>query len=80
MIRQNIIYATNKFAQYIVNSTSTHMQTLKRMIRYLTETSDLNIRYDFSNENEENLMNYSDSAYDDDVIIKRSHSGYVFKL
>ena len=80
MIRQNIVYATNKLAQYIVNSTSTHMQILKRMIRYLTETNDLNIRYDFSNKNEENLMNYSDSAYGDNVIIRRSHSDYVFKL
>ena len=80
MIRQNIVYATNKLAQYTVNSTSTHMQALKRMIRYLAETSDLNIRYDFSNENERNLVNYSDSAYDDNVIIRRSHSNYVFKL
>ena len=80
MIRQNIIYATNKFVQYIVNSMSTHMQILKRMIRYLIETNDLNIRYDFSNENKKNLMNYSDSAYNDDVIIKRSHLNYVFKL
>ena len=56
------------------------MQVLKQMIRYLAETNDLNIRYDFSNEDEENLMNYFDSAYDDDVTIRRSHSGYVFKL
>ena len=56
------------------------MQTMKRMIRYLIETNELCIRYDFSDENERNLMNYIDSTYDDDVIIKRFHSDYVFKL
>ena len=52
----------------------------KQMIRYLIQTSDLKIRYNFLNKNEENLMNYSDSAYNDNVIIRRLYLNYVFKL
>ena len=80
MTRQNITYSTNKLAQFSVNSTSLHMQAMKRMICYLTETNELCIRYDFSNENEENLVNYTDSAYDDDVTTRRFHFDYVFEL
>ena len=56
------------------------MQTMKRVIRYLIETNELCIRYDFSDKNEKNLMNYIDSAYDDNMIVKRFHFDYVFKL
>ena len=56
------------------------MQAVKRVIRYLTETNELCIWYDLSDEDGKNLMNYTDSAYDDDVIIKRFHFDYVFKL
>ena len=78
--KQNIIYFINKFVQFSVNLTSIYMQTMKRMIRYLTETNKLCIRYDSSNEDKKNLINYINSAYDNDVIIKRFHFDYVFKL
>ena len=80
MTKQNIIYFINKFVQFSVNSTPIYMQTMKQMIRYLIKTNKLCIRYDFSNKNEKNLIHYINSAYDDDVIIKRFHSDYVFKL
>ena len=80
MTKQNITYFIHKFVQFSINSTSIHMQTMKRVIRYLIKTNKLCIQYDFSNESEKNLVNYIDSAYDNDVIIKRFCSDYVFKL
>ena len=80
MMRQNIIYSTNKLAQFSVNPTPTHMQAMKRMICYLTETNELCIWYGPSDEDEKNLMNFTDSAYDNDVTTRRFHSDYVFKL
>ena len=80
MTRQNIVYATNKLAQFSVNSTPIHMQAAKRVVRYLAETSDLEIRYDPSDEADGNLVSYTDSVYGDDLTTRRSHSSYVFKL
>ena len=80
MTKQNIVYFINKFAQFSVNLTPIHMQAVKRMIRYLTKTNELCIWYGFSDECEKNLINYTDSAYDDNVTTRRFHSDYVFKL
>ena len=80
MTKQNIIYFINKFVQFSVNSTSIYMQTMKQMIRYLIEMNKLCIQYDLSDKGEKNLINYINSAYDDDVVIKQFHFDYVFKL
>ena len=80
MTKQNIVYFINKLVQFSVNSTSIHMQTMKRVICYLIEMNELCIRYDFLNEDEKNLINNINSTYDDDVIIRRFHFDYIFKL
>lgn len=80
MTKQNIVYAINKFVQFNVNSTPIYMQTMKQIIQYLIETNDLKIQYKSSNEIDENLINYIDLTYNDNVITKRSHLNYVFKF
>ena len=78
--RQDIAYAINKLAQFMKNSTSTHSQTLKRIVRYLTDIMKLEKYFESSESHDESLFDYIDSSYDDDELTKRSHSNYIFML
>ena len=80
MTRQNIAYATNKLTQFMLNSTSTHMHALKRIVRYLTHTANLDVCFQPNEQDESELVDYIDFSYDDDDAIEKSHSNYIFML
>ena len=62
------------------NSTSTHNQVIKRVIRYLVDIVELSKRFESFESHDEELVNYIDFSYDDDEKTRRSHSSYVFLL
>ena len=82
MTRQDIAYAINKLAHFNLNLTLTHFTAIQRIVRYLADTSELSVRFEPSNNLEQidDLIEYTNASYADDVDTKRSHSSYVFLL
>lgn len=81
MIRSNIFYVVNRCSRYFINSTSIHDVVLKKIVRYLIETKDLDLRFEFSFSDQENdLIDYTDVSYENCSDIRRSTSAYVFFL
>ena len=78
MTRQDIVFATNKLTQFNQNFTFTHFKALHHVVKYLTETSKLNIRYEFSSNFDDELRAYIDFVYKNDVDTSRFHFDYVF--
>ena len=60
------------------NSTSIHVQAIKRMIRYFKENILLNKRFESSELYNDIFYKYIDFLYNDDEFIRRFHSNYVF--
>ena len=76
--RQDIAYAINKLSQFMKNSTLTHVQAVKRVVRYLKGTMELGKRFGSSETHDSSSYGYTDSSYGDDELTRRSHSGYAF--
>ena len=60
------------------NFTSIHVQTIKRMIRYLKEIMLLNKRFESFESHNDTFYEYIDFSYDDDEFTRRFHSSYAF--
>src|SRR6266852_5279991 len=75
--RPDIAYAVNRLASYTANPSMQHVAALKRVLRYLAGTRDLEITYKHAPESPESFEGYADTAYrnrDDG----KSITGYVF--
>ena len=60
------------------NSTFIHVQTIKRMIRYLKRIILLNKRFKSFKSHDDIFYKYIDFSYNDDEFTRRFHSSYVF--
>ena len=81
MIRSNIIYAINRCSRYFTNSTSDHDIVLKRIVRYLVESKDLDLRFESSlTDQVSDLIDYTDASYENCLNTRRSTSAYVYLL
>ena len=74
MTRLDIIYAVNRGSRYSINSISNHDDVLKRVVRYLVDTKDLELRFEFSlTDQMNNLIDYTDTSYENCSILEDSH-------
>ncbi|RVW23482.1 Retrovirus-related Pol polyprotein from transposon TNT 1-94 [Vitis vinifera] len=64
--------------KFMASPTEMHLQTAKKVLRYLKGTVDLGVFYQKEGNGE--LMAYTDSDYAGDVDDRKSTSGYVFLL
>ena len=74
--RPDIAYAVNTAARYSSEPTELHLTALKRILRYLKETSHLALTYIRSDSNQ--VEGYSDADWAGDQDHRRSTSGNVF--
>ena len=76
--RPDIAYAVSHIARFAAEPTPAHWTAVKRILRYLNGTQNLGLTY--VNENNSNLMGYSDADWAGDLNDRKSTSGYLFKL
>ncbi|XP_038688747.1 secreted RxLR effector protein 161-like [Tripterygium wilfordii] len=72
------MYVVNLVNRYMERPTELHLQSVKRILRYLKGTTELGIFY--SNGGDEELVGYTDSDYAGDVEDRKSTMGYMFML
>lgn len=75
--RPDISYAVGVVSRYLENPGPAHIGAVKRIMRYLKDTSDYGIEYGGSLMK---LKGFTDSDYARDVDTRRSTTGYVFML
>ena len=73
----DITYAVNRLASYTANPSLQHQTALKRILRYLSGTSDYCITYKALPEQSDFFHSYADTAYAN-ADENRSTTGYVF--
>ena len=80
--RQNIAYEINKLTHFNLNFTFIHFIAIQQIVRYLINISKLSVRFESFNNLEQidDLIEYTNASYVNDVDTKRSHSSYVFLL
>ena len=75
--RPDIAFSVNAAGRYCRAPLQLHMTAVKRILRYLSKTSDYGIEYTRS---DGKLEGYSDADWAGDHADRRSTSGYVFQL
>jgi len=75
--RPDIAYAVSVVSRFASNPNTTHMNAVKRILKYLKETIHLGLVYHGSLQP---LIGYTDSDFAGDPHTRRSTSGYVFNL
>ena len=78
MTRPDISFAVNKLSRYQNCYKEVHWKSLKRILRYLCGSLDLELVY--GNKDDRILIGYADADYANDIIDRKSISGFVFKL
>ena len=81
--RPDIAYAVSQTARYMSNPQLHHLQALKQILRYLSSTKDLGIRYSAQQDDDNSsprLSCFSDSDWANDPTDRRSVSGKLVKL
>lgn len=76
--RPDLMYVLSLINRFMSSPTELHMQAVKRVPRYLNDTTDLGIMY--KRNGNEKLEAYTDSDFAGDLDDRRSTSGYVFML
>jgi len=76
--RPDISYAVSKLARYMANPSLDHFKAAKRILRYLSGTSNLGLVYTQSNAPQ--ISAYSDSDFAQDRSTRRSVSAYTVYL
>ncbi|XP_071933045.1 secreted RxLR effector protein 161-like [Coffea arabica] len=76
--RPDIMYSVSQVSRFMDNPKELHFQAVKRIIRYLKETSEYGLFYQRNRGRE--LVGYTNSDYASDVEDRKSTSGYVFML
>ncbi|CAM8908570.1 unnamed protein product [Rhodiola kirilowii] len=76
--RPDIVYRVELISRFIIQPQQSHLLAAKRILRYISGTSDYGIMY--SHMNEFCLIGYIDSDWVGDVETRKSTSGYAFYL
>ncbi|KAL0313353.1 UNVERIFIED_CONTAM: Retrovirus-related Pol polyprotein from transposon TNT 1-94 [Sesamum radiatum] len=74
--RPDMMFATCLISRYMAKPKEIHLQTAKRLLRYLKGTVNYGIYY----KKEGELLAFTDSDYAGDVDDRKSTSGYVFMM
>ena len=80
MTRLDISYIISKLSRYTRNPTAKHINATKYIVRYLARIIDLRLRYGPKENNEGNLISYSDSSYIDNIDTSCSTRTYIYYL
>lgn len=75
LTRPDIAFATNLMSRFSQNPGTKHWGAIKRILRYLRGTIDLEIQYDKEADN--SLTAYSDADWAEDPTDRKSTTGYV---
>ncbi|CAM8968524.1 unnamed protein product [Rhodiola kirilowii] len=76
--RPDIVYGVGIISRFMEQPKQSHLLVAKRILRYISGTSDYGIMY--SHTEEFCLTGYTDSDWAGDVETRKSTSGYVFYL
>lgn len=76
--RPDICYAVNLASRFMENPADIHVNSVKRILKYLKGTPNYGIK--FKSENNLKFCGFSDADYAGDLDSRRSTSGYVFQL
>jgi hypothetical protein len=74
--RPDLMYVVSLISRFMASPTELHLQAAKRVLRYLKGTVDLGVFY--RNEDNGELMAYTNSDYAGDVDDRKNTYGYVF--
>ena len=77
--RPDIYVAVNFHSKFQENPSEENFKGLKRILRYLKGTMDLSLTYN-ANVEQPVITGYSDASYAEDLIDRKSTSGFVYKL
>ena len=78
-MRPDMTYSISILSRYMMNPTSDHWTTTKRVLRYLKSTIDFSLIYK-KGMKDLNVVGYSGSDFSGDVEDRKSTSGQVFFL
>ena len=76
--RPDVMFVVSLISRYMEHPTKIHLQTAKKILRYLKGTVDYGVFY--KKGGNEDLVAYTDSDYAGDLDDRKSTSGYVFLL
>jgi len=74
----DIAYAVTKMSQFAANPSHEHLDKVLYICRYLADTADYALVYD--SPSNKGLIAYTDSDWAQDLIKRRSVTGYFFRL
>ncbi|XP_045507484.1 secreted RxLR effector protein 161-like [Colias croceus] len=75
--RPDIMFAVSLVSQFLHNYNESHWNAVKKIFKYLRGTIDFGLCYQCKPQTSD-LIGYSDADYANDVISRRSMTGYVF--
>ncbi|XP_016185969.1 uncharacterized protein LOC107627658 [Arachis ipaensis] len=76
--RPDIVFGVRLLSRFMEEPCTNHLQTAKRILRYIKGTLNDGIYY--QNTNEINLVGYTNSDWAEDIETRKSISGFVFHL
>lgn len=74
--RPDIAFAVNIVSRYVNNPNQSHVNAIKRIIRYLISTKNLCIEYSCISQ----IVGFSDADFASDLDSRKSNSGYIFMM
>ena len=77
-VRPDICFAVGYMGRFQQNPSDQHWQALKRILRYLQGTKSKKLN--FTCTDDEPLIGYADADWGNDLLDRKSISGYVFKV
>jgi Reverse transcriptase (RNA-dependent DNA polymerase) len=77
LTRPDIAYAVNDTSRFNSNHAEVHWKAVKRILRYLSGTKSLKLRF---SKNNQQMVGFSDADWGSDPDKRRSCTGYVFKI
>lgn len=76
--RPDITYSVNYLSRFQNNPTEEHYAAVKRIIRYLSGTTDYGLLY--TKDEPENMYGYADASWAEDIEDRKSTTGYCFMV
>ncbi|KAK2438086.1 putative mitochondrial protein [Trifolium repens] len=78
--RLDICHSVGIVSRFMQSPKLSHMQAVKRILRYLQGTIDYGVLYTKAEEDQKRLIGYCDSDWSGDKVERKSTMGYVFTL
>ena len=78
--RPDLAHTVTVLSQFSSSPNQIHLQAAKRTLRYLKGTMDWKLLYPKAQNDDMDLMCYSDASYGSSLNDRRSYSGYIIQL